>query len=817
MIEVVDATEVENLGGVLDGFLDDYGNKIGIYTRASLLGGWVKQKIDLTADDLVAKVVPLLGDALPIYKEMLASKFLEKNSATSFADVRDKILPLFPEDYKKRDALSDWMIQPSNILDIDGFINEFWPAVHVSTRLPLTKTWLKHAAKINSQDLKDGIFALPTWDFDKKIEKSLSQVDRREMARIFMDRAENRDLAPEARLADAKILFPEKDVASNLVTDWLAQERNLGFVAWLNSNLDRYQVTLIDLGAITDFIDKYDNEKDLPLEFWAINNAQSIDARSFVEQVRPLAKSDSSRNYLNEIWIRSREVGAVRINELRMILSESSSYSRAGLIRDYWKKTSGDLQNLKEVVAEIAQNKYPYGLEIMELIGDYEERSGAALTLNQLKEIAAFVDDRHQLELANHWINNPENAAEFNNLYIRANDLYLGQPNADSARVVQLAGRVGSRDRDMDRVKIFLATDQDYLTNPSDERNIASDHATKWNELVEALREAVVNKMKDLGQYPVAHLNDDNSISFFAASSPVSQSLHAGFTTDYIVKQLEHQSLERGFQTIAGKRVLEVSDHLDAIEYRINLSPYNLDSILKSNPQYNGYRGSVGILSLTRDFTPDAGVINLFPVITLEEDQFMVQAAGCQLYELPSLQLMRSLPNYESEIAPRHRREGFNFHWNIDEVVAGLGLNRYSIADIFNKIFTENQASEIYHTDQGRDSLTFANDAKTCPIKVVSMSENTKEFYAMYGNCSREELEQCQSLQIDLAVFLQETKRYLDASQAADAVQKSNVEQMIKNLSALDKANLPSVSPHLYDGAHSVVRSQSKDKIPHLS
>ena len=27
----------------------------------------------------------------------------------------------------------------------------------------------------------------------------------------------------------------------------------------------------------------------------------------------------------------------------------------------------------------------------MELIGDYEERSGAALTLNQLKEIAAFV------------------------------------------------------------------------------------------------------------------------------------------------------------------------------------------------------------------------------------------------------------------------------------------------------------------------------------------------------------------------------------------------------------------------------------------
>ena len=704
MREVVDATEVENLGEVLDSFLDDYGNKIGIYNRVSLLAG----KVDLTADDLVAKVIPLLGEAPPLYTEMLASKFLEKNSATSFADVRDKILPLFPEDYKKRDALSNWMIQPSNILDTDGFIKEVWPAVDVSTSLPLTKTWLQHAATINSQDLKDRIFTLPTWDFDKKIEKSLSQVDRREMARIFMDRAENRDLAPEARLADAKILFPEKDAASNLVKDWLAQERNLGFAEWLNNNLDRYQVTLIDLGAITDFIGEYDNGKDRPLESWVKNNVKSIDFRGFVEQVRPLAKSYSSRDSLNEIWIRSREVGAVRIDELRMILSESSSYSRAGLIRDYWKKTSGDLQNLKEVVAEIAQNKYPYGLEIMELIGDYEERSGPALTLNQLKEIAAFVDDRHQLELANHWINNLENAAEFNNLYIRANDLYLGQPNADSARVVQLAGIVGSRDLDMDRVKIFLATDQDYLTNPSDERNIASDHATKWNELVEALREAVVNKMKDLGQYPVAHLNDDNSISFFAASSPVSQSLHAGFTTDYIVKQLEHQSLERGFQTIAGKRVLEVSDHLDAIEYRINLSPYNLDSILKSNPKYNGYRGSVGILSLTRDFTPDAGVINLFPVITLEEDQFMVQAAGCQLYELPSLQLMRSLPNYESEIAPRHRREGFNFHWNIDEVVAGLGLNRYSIADILNKIFIENQASEIYHSvvrSQSKDKI----------------------------------------------------------------------------------------------------------------
>ena len=55
----------------------------------------------------------------------------------------------------------------------------------------------------------------------------------------------------------------------------------------------------------------------------------------------------------------------------------------------------------------------------------------------------------------------------------------------------------------------------------------------------------------------------------------------------------------------------------------------------------------------------------LCPIVPVDDElkQSIIMSKGCQFYEIPSLQLMRLLPNYETEILPRHKAQGFSYHW----------------------------------------------------------------------------------------------------------------------------------------------------------
>jgi hypothetical protein len=320
--------------------------------------------------------------------------------------------------------------------------------------------------------------------------------------------------------------------------------------------------------------------------------------------------------------------------------------------------------------------------------------------------------------------------------------------------------------------KLLDSEDPKSLLDPENQRSIC--HYNGWDKFVNSICEAVANKDK----YPCALLNDDNSISFFVSTDPVKDPSSFGsyckdFTNSieegYFVKHLELLSIQREGGFIGEKFFEEKPNTLgDVIEYKFNISAENLDSILKLNPTYSSYRsqGKEGsILKLVKDFSLKPGSIMLWPLQSVDEEgkSFSVRAVGCQAMELPTLQLMKLLPNYESKILPSHKKNGLGFHWVPEEVEEGLMIDRTSLRKVLEKIFQDSDL-ELTYDDKEEfypEELKFNDSAKRHGVKVVSMDENAQHFYALYGNIGKKELSESFSLEVKAMTFFEAIKDYL--------------------------------------------------------
>jgi ankyrin repeat protein len=315
-----------------------------------------------------------------------------------------------------------------------------------------------------------------------------------------------------------------------------------------------------------------------------------------------------------------------------------------------------------------------------------------------------------------------------------------------------------------------------YLTDWSDRRNI-HNQLSNWTGFIISINESVRNRA--LNKYPWAQLNPaDNSVSFFV-STEIDQRL-ADFNQDrnqnfiksiddgYFVEQLKFQSRQMGFKVAGGKDFLEVkpTEMGDLIEYKFNISAENLDSILQLNSTYSGYRNEGGLLKLAKDFSLKPSSIMLWPLQSLDDEGkvFHVMAAGCQTIELPTLQLMQLLPDYESKILPRHKEKGFRFHWIPEDVENELFLDRMSVGEVIKRIFlnngikvTEESTNTFY---ENPDILQIDDSAKMRGVRIVAMDDNAQVFYASYGNIAKEKLEHCASLEVDVITFLEAIKNY---------------------------------------------------------
>ncbi|MDX2083703.1 MAG: hypothetical protein SFV53_06945 [Rickettsiales bacterium] len=355
----------------------------------------------------------------------------------------------------------------------------------------------------------------------------------------------------------------------------------------------------------------------------------------------------------------------------------------------------------------------------------------------------------------------------------------------------------GANDFDLKRQK----PEYKYLIDQEDYKNICCQKAgNKWTPFIKAIWQSVKNKKSEPLELPFAKLNSDNSISFFV-STVADQKLSGSFddhsenfrnaiTQDFIVEQLNFHAKEFGFTTLEDRPLLEtlpVQFNEDMIEYRINLSPQNFDSILKLNPFYTGYRNEGSILKLNREFSVQEGWIRLFPVFKINAEDFLIQAAGCQLYEMPTLQLMHLLPNYENEILPKHQAQGFYFHWVPKEVEEALLLNRSNISNIITKIFSDNGLVIDGGKTLGENpqNIKIADSSKINSLRIVKIDQDAQDFYLMYGNNSAEELRNCLALEVETLSFLQAIDKYYDGLKASEYLPQEQIDYAKKNIQSM--------------------------------
>jgi len=246
--------------------------------------------------------------------------------------------------------------------------------------------------------------------------------------------------------------------------------------------------------------------------------------------------------------------------------------------------------------------------------------------------------------------------------------------------------------------------------------------------------------------------------------------------------------------------MLEKIDGEFTVQYKFNLNPEHLDAIFKLIDMY-AYRGEASIMKLDTSFSMKEGVIRLYPVQILDDHTMVLRAAGCQMSEMPSAQLLHLLPDYDG--VEKH------FHWIHEEVRNQLSLDTGEIESIINKIFeNENMLTgrRIYFQSDG--SYILNQPRLNSDIKLVDCDPDTIRFYSLYGNCSETELLSCRSLEISTELFLNyalhaleerlarltERNSYSDETIYKIAASKELIEVMIARLRPAEAMAVPAVA-----------------------
>jgi hypothetical protein len=230
----------------------------------------------------------------------------------------------------------------------------------------------------------------------------------------------------------------------------------------------------------------------------------------------------------------------------------------------------------------------------------------------------------------------------------------------------------------------------EIYANEKDCRSINCAHAgNKWSDFVKGVLLSVENRAKST--YPLAKLNKDQSVSFIleeAEDSSQIDSPEQQFSKDlhepYIIEQLNFCCEKLGLAKVNSNEsfLIKKQHPYHIVEYQFNISPQVFDSLLKLQSDYS-YRGENNLLKLYKKFTLTPGKIALFPVSPLSDEENLVRAAGCQLVELFTIQLLHLLPDYDGE-------EKY-FHWVPEKVAEDLQLDSTNVMSLLNTVFENNQ------------------------------------------------------------------------------------------------------------------------------
>jgi hypothetical protein len=342
-----------------------------------------------------------------------------------------------------------------------------------------------------------------------------------------------------------------------------------------------------------------------------------------------------------------------------------------------------------------------------------------------------------------------------------------------------------------------------------------------WYDLLRLIKESMGNRK--LNQVPYLQLNPDNSISFFltnqkhtyineegteavcqnsACHNPCcqSQQLISLVGDEGVVSVLKTLVARSNYPILGeGEQLIQRIDHPQAdgteVQIKVNLSPESFDSLLKQTSAYSGYfSNETSVLKLSKAFSLKPGYIRLFPVLPMADNTCMIRESGCQLVEMPAVQLMHLLPAYEHKDCDEH------FHWTPE----GLPIDSETITKATNELLL-NEKDKLLdeglfpESSEGTELMKNPNAQlqRSIGLRLCDMEESDIDFYAIYGNLTKEELKHCQSFEVSTRSYLEalykvSVNAYTET--AADNSLQAN-EEMLDRISVLKTMILSQTKP----------------------
>lgn len=319
------------------------------------------------------------------------------------------------------------------------------------------------------------------------------------------------------------------------------------------------------------------------------------------------------------------------------------------------------------------------------------------------------------------------------------------------------------------------------IADSSHAKNIYTSGSAWW-ELIDGMKASVNNR--PLNQLPLAKVNKDDSVSLLlhhcsdtsCPYCPSARTFENALKDPELIEQLEYHRERLGIPLTEGADSLVTSiEHgsVDMVEYRINISPEHLDTLLKLSPAY-GYRGEASILKLRNNMTLKPDTICLFPVSPVGE-HWAIRTAGCQTSEIPTVQLLHLLPGFDG--IERY------FHWEPKEVNEHLGVDRGTIESIYNQLFKEqkmlSEDDRKFYLQEQEGSHLLASPTDSGDLRIVDMTTEARQIYLTYGNIGVDEIDECKSVEISTSDFLKRIKTFLE-KQKDDKYYATNPEAQAK-------------------------------------
>ncbi|QLH43398.1 MAG: hypothetical protein HWD59_12230 [Coxiellaceae bacterium] len=289
-----------------------------------------------------------------------------------------------------------------------------------------------------------------------------------------------------------------------------------------------------------------------------------------------------------------------------------------------------------------------------------------------------------------------------------------------------------------------------------------------WQKFIEIVKECVEKKHngKERG-YPIIKLNMDNSVSIYMSSHEEKFLLEADskikvdrtFFTSGFDKQAENFNLSLIDNQ---ERALTIIDErsIDVVQYKFNFSIYDLDTILKQNVHYTGYKDQQRLLSILKKNIPlKPGMIRLFPLLTdpINDKASMIRVAGCQTITAISVQLVQL---YSPEITDIKINHGMAIGMKEKVGLDGMQVIN-AVIDILMAEGLLNDRKD-FPPFGGTGLITILNPSNEGPLKISEMDASSRDFYAHYGSCGTEELKICKSLEVDTLCLLNYFRQTLD-------------------------------------------------------